>query len=55
MDDLQACYSSQGAEATVANFIMTGCTDQVTCINLCMFMMKWLLKSSNLKDKQRHV
>lgn len=25
MDDLQACYSSQGAEATVANFIMTGC------------------------------
>lgn len=33
MDDLQACYSSQGAEATVANFIMTGCTDQVTCIH----------------------
>lgn len=32
MGDFQACYSSQGAGAIVANFIMTGCIDQDTCI-----------------------
>lgn len=36
MDDLQACYSSQGAEATVANFIMTGYTDQESTFCVCL-------------------